>query len=143
MCDGSCAEAIHFLYIVQFDLRQFQRFCFHRSSCHSFNTLLSWCAYKINHCTEFITGQKFLVSFSYQGVSYIEGVETTFGLWSFLIIYTKQPTNSELGIYKWLDKNVSHVLNLRTLNSVYIYGLNQNLSHVLNPRTLNSAYIHG
>ena len=107
------------------------------------NTSSSWCEYKINHCTEFITGQKFLVSFSYQGVSYIEGVETTFGLWSFLIIYTKQPTNSELGIYKWLDKNVSHVLNLRTLNSVYIYGLNQNLSHVLNPCNLNSVYIHG
>ena len=30
----------------------------------------------------------------------IEGLETTFCLWSFLIIFTEQPTNSGLKIHK-------------------------------------------
>ena len=44
-------------------LLELQRFCFQRSSCHSFNTTSFFCEYKINHCIEFITGQKFLVFF--------------------------------------------------------------------------------
>ena len=54
----------------------------------------------MNHWTEFVTGQNFLDSFSCHGVLYIGGVEATFGLWSFLIILTKQPTNSGLKIQK-------------------------------------------
>ena len=61
MYDWSCAETIYFLYFVQFVLMEFQRFCFHRSSCHSLNTSSFWCEYRIKHCIEFITGQKFLV----------------------------------------------------------------------------------
>ena len=82
-----------FLYFVQFGLLEFQRFCIQRCSCHSFNTSSFWCKYRINHCIEFITDQKFLVCISSDGVLYVAGVETTFGLWPFLIIFTKnQPT---------------------------------------------------
>ena len=90
----------YFLYIVQFDLLEFQRFCFQGRSCHSIHTSSSWCEYRMNHCTEFVTGQNFLDSFSCHGVLYIGGVEATFGLWSFLIILTKQPTSSGLKIQK-------------------------------------------
>ena len=38
-----------------------------------------------------------------KGVTTIEGIETMFCLWSFLIIFTKQPTSSGLKIQKWLD----------------------------------------
>ena len=38
-----------------------------------------------------------------KGVTTIEGIETMFCLWSFLIIFTKQPTNSGLKVQKWLD----------------------------------------
>ena len=38
--------------------------------------------------------------FSSHEVLYIKGVKTTFGLWSFLIIFTKQPTKSGLEIKK-------------------------------------------
>ena len=63
VCDSFCAEIIHFLHFVQFDLLELQYFCFQRNSCHSFNTLSFLCEYRINHCIEFITGQKFLVFF--------------------------------------------------------------------------------
>ena len=99
----SCAETIYFLYLDQFDLLEFQRFCFQRSSSYSFNTSSFCYEYRIKHCREFITGQKFLFSFSSHLLLYIEGVEATFGLWSFLVIFTKQPTNSGLKIEKWLD----------------------------------------
>ena len=77
-------------------------------NCHSFafsavvaiHTSSFWCEYRINYCVEFITGQKFVLSFSSHGVLYIKGVETTFVLWLFLIIFTKQPTNSGLKIQK-------------------------------------------
>ena len=32
MCDSFCAETIHFMYFVQFDLLELQRFCFLLSS---------------------------------------------------------------------------------------------------------------
>ena len=38
-----------------------------------------------------------------KGVTTIEGIETMFCLWTFLIIFTKQPANSGLKIQKWLD----------------------------------------
>ena len=37
---------------------------------NSFNTSSFSCEYRINHCIEFITGQKFLVSFPSHGVLY-------------------------------------------------------------------------
>ena len=46
------------------------------------------------------TGQRFLVSFCSHGVFYIEGVKAKFLLWLFLIIFTKQLTNSGLKIKK-------------------------------------------
>ena len=55
---------IHFLYFVQFDLLEFQRFCFRGSCCHSFNTSPFFCEYRINPCIEFVTGQKFLIFFA-------------------------------------------------------------------------------
>ena len=64
VCDSFCAETSHFLYFVQLDLLEFQRFCFQQSSCHSFNTLSFLCEYRINHYIEFITGQKLLIFFS-------------------------------------------------------------------------------
>ena len=63
VCDWFCTEAVHFLYFVQSDLLEIQRFYFQYSSCHSFNTSSFLCEYKINHYIEFITGQKFLVFF--------------------------------------------------------------------------------
>ena len=96
----TCLETIHFSYIVLFDVLEFQRFCFQGRSCHSFHFSSSWCEYTINHFTEFITDQNFLGSFSSHGISYIKGVETTFGVWSFLIILTKQTANSGLKIQK-------------------------------------------
>ena len=38
-----------------------------------------------------------------KGVTTIEVIEAMFCLWSFLIIFTKQPTNSGLKSQKWLD----------------------------------------
>ena len=38
-----------------------------------------------------------------KGVTSIKGIETMFCICSFLIIFTKQPTNSGLEIQKWLD----------------------------------------
>ena len=38
-----------------------------------------------------------------KGVTSIKDIETMFCIWSFLIIFTKQPTNSGLEIQKWLD----------------------------------------
>ena len=38
-----------------------------------------------------------------KGITTIEGIETMFCFWTFLIIFTKQPTNSGLKIQKWLD----------------------------------------
>ena len=87
-----------FLYFVQFHLLKLQRFCFQCNSCHSFNTSSFLCEYRINYFIEFITGQKFVGSFSSHRVLYIEGVKTKFGLWSFLIIFAKHPTNSGLTI---------------------------------------------
>ena len=46
------------------------------------------------------TDQSFLDSFSSHGILYIKGVKTIFGVWSFLIILTKQKTNSGLKIKK-------------------------------------------
>ena len=101
VCGSFCVETIHFLYFVQFDLQELQSFCFQSSSCHSFNTSSFLCEYRSNNCIEFITGQKSF--FSSHGISHIEGVKTTFGLWSFLIIFTKQLFSSGLKIKRWLE----------------------------------------
>ena len=143
MRDWCCAEAIHFLCFVQFGLLEFQRFCFQRSSCHSFNTSSFWCEYRINHYTELITGQKFPVYFSSHGVLYIEGVETTFVLWSFFDYFHKTtnqlwienptmtglrdckscPENVSLSSVKknWLKKMIVGFLNNRLMSCMFPY----------------------
>ena len=86
-----------FCILSNFIYWNFNVFCFQRSSCHSFNTSLFWCQYRINQCTEF--DQKFLfllVAF------HISKVSKQRGLRSFLIILTKQTTNSGLKIKKLL-----------------------------------------
>ena len=84
MCDWFCAETIQFLYFVQFDLLELQRFCFQLSSCHSFSTSSFLCEYRINHCIEFITGQKLLVFFYPRGFicRWCQN-----NVWSLVIIY--------------------------------------------------------
>ena len=109
----SCAETILFLYFVQFNLLEFRPFCFQRSSCHSFNTPF-WCEYRINHCIEFITGQKFLVFFSSQN-----------NVWSLVISDYFYKTTNQLwvenskmtGLKNWqsCQENVSLSLGKRKL----------------------------
>ena len=111
------------MYFVQFDLLELQRFCFQRSSCHSFYTLSFLYEYRIYHYVEFITGQKFLVFCSSHGVLYIEGVKTKFCLWSYFIIFTKTnqlwTENSKMTGLKYCrtsQENVSFSLAKRKLD---------------------------
>ena len=93
MCDWFCAETIQFLYFVQFDLLELQRFCFQLSSCHSFSTSSFLCEYRINHCIEFITGQKLLVFFYPRGFicRWCQN-----NVWFLVIIYFFHKTTNQL-----------------------------------------------
>ena len=111
-----------FVYFVQFDLLEFQRFCFERSSCHPFNTSSFWCEYRINHFIEFITGQKFLTSFPSHEVLYIVSKKKRFVFGHFwLFLQNKQPTlveNSKITVlkdYKRSQEDVSLSLAKRKL----------------------------
>ena len=48
----------------------FNLFAFSAVVANSCNTSSLWCEYRIDHCTEFITGQTFLVSFPSYGILY-------------------------------------------------------------------------
>ena len=99
VCDWSCAEAVHFLCFVQFDLLELQRFCFQRSSYHSFNTLSFWCEYRINHCIESILWSKVSSFFFSWGFIYWQCQNN---VWSLVIWLFSQNNRATL---HWKLKN--------------------------------------
>ena len=84
------------MYFVQSYILEFQRFCFQRSSCLSFNTSSLWCEDRIYHRMELITGQKFLVSFSSYGVLYYRRCRNN--VWSLVIYDYFHETTNQLWI---------------------------------------------
>ena len=97
-CDSFCAETIHFLYFVQFDLLELQRFCLQRSSRHSFNTSSFLCQFRINHCIKCITGGKFLVFFFPRGFLYQRCQNN---VWSLVISDYFNKTTNQLWTENW------------------------------------------
>ena len=96
-------ETVHFLYFVQFDLLKLQGFCFQHSSCHSFNTSSLLCEYRIKHCVQFITCQKFL-SFFPRGFIYRRCQNN---IWSLVISDYFRKTTNQL----WTENSKTTGLN--------------------------------
>ena len=89
VCDKSCAERTHvYLHSVQFDLREFQYFCFQCSSCLSFARHNSIVNMNLTIAQDFLLAKNF--QFLFLRTSFIcRKCRNSIPSFLFLIIFTK------------------------------------------------------